>query len=307
MAQRIAFVFPGQGSQRVGMGKELYESYPEARAVFEEANELLGFDLRTLCFEGPEGELNDTINAQPALLTTSIAALRVLESRCDLPVPAYVAGHSMGEYSALVAAGAVDFAAGLRLVRERGRVMKAAGEQNPGSMAAILGLSDDVVTEICQRVDGVQVANYNAPGQVVISGSSAGMERAMALAQEAGAKRVVLLAVSIAAHSALMAPAVEEFAQAVEATPFRAPRVPVVGNVTARPLPDVAAIREELVSQLTAPVCWVESVQYMIGQGVEKFIEIGPGDVLSKLIRRIERKVARATVGTPGDVQNLCV
>jgi len=305
--QTMALVFPGQGAQRVGMGKALYESFPEAQAVFHQANEVLGFDLKRLSFEGPEDELNDTINAQPALLTVSIAALRALEARCELPPPAFVAGHSMGEYSALVAAGALDFADGLRLVRERGRVMKAAGERSPGGMAAILGLSDEVVAEICNQVDGVQVANYNAPGQVVISGSREGLEAAATLAREAGAKRVVPLAVSIAAHSALMAPIVGEFAQAVKAVTIREPQVPVVGNVTARPLPDVAAIRDELIRQLTAPVRWVESVRYMIAQGVTTFVEIGPGEVLSGLIRRIDRSAQRITVGTAEEIRNFAV
>lgn len=288
-----AFLFPGQGSQYVGMGQDLYETYPEARATFDEADKVLGFALSELCFNGPEETLNDTINTQPALFVISVALLRVLESN-RLQAPGFVAGHSLGEYAALFAAGAMDLAAGLRLVRERGRLMKEAGERSPGGMAAVLGLETKVVDRVCRRAREetggvIQVANYNSPGQIVISGDFKARDVALELAKSEGAKKVVPLAVSIAAHSPLMECIVDEFRQAVEAVEFRTPMVPVVANVSAAPLESIEAIREELVQQLTSPVRWVESVQYMIGQGVVEFVEIGPKDVLTKLMRRIDK------------------
>jgi len=302
---QTAFLFPGQGSQYVGMGQHLYETCPEARATFDEADEVLGFALSELCFNGPEEILNDTLNTQPAIFVTSVALLRALEGK----VPDFMAGHSLGEYSALVAAGAMDFAAGLRLVRERGRLMKEAGERSPGGMAAVLGLETKVVDEICrqarEKTGGViQVANYNSPGQIVISGDFRAQEVALELAKAAGARRVVPLAVSIAAHSPLMACIVDEFRQAVEATEFRMPTVPVVANVSAMPLESIGAIREELVQQLTSPVRWVDSVQYMIGQGVTEFVEVGPKDVLTGLIRRIDRGVQAMNVGDVAGVKS---
>jgi len=283
----------------------LSDSYPEARAVFEAANQILGFDLAELCFQGPTETLDDTLNAQPALLTTSIAALRALQQRTSLGAPAFVAGHSMGEYSALVAAGALDFADGLRLVRERGRLMKLAGERSPGGMAAVLGLDEGTLAEVCEAAGDVQVANDNAPGQIVISGTFDGIDRAMALAKEAGAKRVIRLAVSIAAHSVLMSSIVDEFAQAVQSAAIQMPQVPVVGNITARPLGSVSAIEEELTQQLTSPVRWVDSIRHMVDQGVGTFVEIGPGDVLAGLIRRIDRGVERLSVGDPTGVDQI--
>lgn len=302
MTAQIAFVFPGQGSQQVEMGQDLYRASPEARAVFEDANRILDFDLTNLCFEGPKETLDDTVNAQPALLTVSIAALRALQHRTDLTTPAFVAGHSMGEYSALVAAGALSFADGLWLVRERGRLMKLAGERNPGGMAAVLGLDEQTVADICRQAGGVQVANDNAPGQIVISGTFDGIERAMDLASEAGARRVIRLAVSIAAHSVLMNSIVDEFAEAVRATPIQSPGIPVVGNIAARPLESVPAIQQELIQQLTHPVRWVDSIRYMMDQGVGTFVEIGSGDVLAGLIRRIDRGAKRINVRSPSDI-----
>jgi len=304
----IAFVFPGQGSQYVGMGRDLYEAYPEARAVFDEANEILGFSLSKLCFEGPAEELNDTINTQPAIFTMSVACLKALNPLFSLnplssPNPLFVAGHSLGEYTALVAAGALDFADGLKLVRERGRLMKEAGEKNPGGMAAIIGLDAGTLEGICQEASGVQIANYNSPGQIVISGHREALERAMGLARERGAKRVIPLAVSIAAHSPLMRPAAEEFRRAVETTPFRRARIPLVANVTARPIVEPEEVREELVTQLTSPVRWVESVERMIEGGVDTFVEIGPKSVLTGLIRRIDRSVRTVNVGDAAGVE----
>ncbi len=300
----IAWVFPGQGSQVVGMGQDLAEVYPAARAVFEEADELLGWSLSSLCFNGPKEELDDTINAQPALLTASMAALRALQAEDRLPEPAFVAGHSMGEYTALVAAGALSFADGLRLVRERGRLMKLAGERAPGRMAAIIGLADEVVEEVCAGVDGVQVANYNSPGQVVISGTREAVETASEVLKARGARRVIPLAVSIPSHSELMASIVEEFARAVERTPMEAPEVPLVANVTGEPITDVDQIRQELTRQLTSSVQWVRSVRRMSEAGVTSFLEIGPGKVLAGLIRRISPEASAVSLGSVESIQN---
>ena len=298
---RVAFVFPGQGSQYVGMGRDLYETYAEARTLFDEADAIMGFSLSKLCFEGPNEELDDTVNTQPALLTVSVALLRAL--RGNQLGPAAMAGHSMGEYTALVAAGALDFADGLRLVRERGRVMKEAGELDPGAMAAIIGLDAGTLEGICQEASTqhpastAQIANYNSPGQIVISGHKEALGRAMELAKERGARRVIPLAVSIASHSPLMQRAAETFASIVARVDFHEPRVPIVANVTAAPITTVAEIREELVGQLTSTVRWVESVQHMIAQGVTTLVEIGPKNVLTGLIRRIDKSVRTVNVG----------
>lgn len=310
--QKMAFLFPGQGSQTVGMGHTLAEAHPVAAATFAEADEVLGFKLSDLCFHGPEAELTDTVNAQPALLATSVALARVLDAQLGaLPAgagPVFVAGHSMGEYTALVAAGAMSFADGLRLVRERGRLMKQAGVENPGMMAAILGLEEADVASLCREAAGqsggiVQVANDNCPGQVVISGDKAGMEAAMTALAAAGARKVVPLAVSIASHSPLMAPAAGALEQAIQATPISLPRVPVIGNTTAQPLTTVEAIRAELVAQLTGSVRWTASMQAALAAGITAFVEIGPGDVLTGLIKRIDRGAARHSVSDPENLE----
>jgi [acyl-carrier-protein] S-malonyltransferase len=302
----VAMVFPGQGAQFVGMGEELTNASAAARRVFAEADQTLGFALTKLIFRGPADELEDTINAQPAILATSIAALEALRERLAergaAITPAMVAGHSLGEFSALVAAGALDFRVALRLVRERGQLMKEAGEESPGGMAAILGLDDDVLAGVCAEAspEGIVVlANANCPGQTVISGQVAALERAMALAKERGAKRTTRLGVSIASHSPLMARAAARFAGFVAATPLRDPRVPVVGNVTAAPLTSVADIRDELSRQIASPVNWTGSVRAMIEAGVTTFLDLGPGQVVNGLIKRIDREVA--TLGT-GDL-----
>jgi [acyl-carrier-protein] S-malonyltransferase len=308
MTAKTALVFPGQGSQEVGMGYDLAQAYAIARDTFAEADDVLGFSLSSLCFEGPEEKLNDTINTQPALFVASLATLRVLQSEGWAVTPAFAAGHSLGEYSALTATGALTFVDGLKLVRERGRLMKDAGTRNPGGMAAIIRLDVETVDDICQQASGqtgkvVQVANYNAPGQIVISGDNQAIEVAMQLAKEAGSRRVVRLAVSIAAHSPLMAVIVDEYRQAVEATPVYKPQEPVVANVSARPLDTVEDIRQELVAQLTSSVQWIESIEYVVSQGVTSFVEIGPKDVLTKLIRRISSDVHAMTCQSIEDVQ----
>ncbi|MBN2469892.1 MAG: ACP S-malonyltransferase [Anaerolineae bacterium] len=298
---QTALLFPGQGSQEIGMGADLAARYPAARTAFEEADALLGFPLSRLCWEGPETELNDTYNTQPALFATSIAVLRALEAEIGPVRPAYMAGHSLGELTALTAAGALSFADGLRLVRERGRLMQAAGEQNPGAMAAILGLDTPALETICAQAAAetgqpLVLANDNCPGQIVISGDVAAIDRGIALATEAGAKRAVKLAVSIASHSPLMAPAQAAFDAALSAAGWQPGSATVIGNVSAAPLPDQAAIRAELGAQLTSPVRWTESMQYLLGAGITRFIEVGSGSVLTGLVRRIDRNAERVTL-----------
>ncbi|MCD6552721.1 MAG: ACP S-malonyltransferase [Anaerolineae bacterium] len=324
----VAFVFPGQGSQYVGMGRDLYETYPEARRVFDEADEILGFPLSKLCFEGPAEMLNDTINTQPAILTTIVALLRVLERKGIWKsepngnngyranggglhtTPLFMAGHSLGEYCTLAATQSLDFATLLLLARERGRLMRDAGQYRPGGMAAILGLEAETVDVLCQEASQgsrgiVQAANYNSPGQIVISGDKAALEEAMTLAKARGARRVIPLAVSIAAHSPLMEYAAERFRLVVEAIPLREPAVPIVANVTAAPATKVGAIKNELLQQLTSSVRWTESVQYMIGRGVTTFVEVGPKNVLQGLIRRIDGRVQTNWVGNVDSVEAL--
>jgi len=300
-----AFVFPGQGSQSVGMGRDLVDVYPVAQQTFEEADQILGFSLSKLMWAGPEDELNDTVNTQPALFVHSLAAYRVLSDIILDFQPAYVAGHSLGELSALAAAGALTFADGLRLVRTRGELMKQAGVTAPGGMAAILGLDIPVLDQICTEAstadDSVQVANDNCPGQVVISGAKAAVERAMELAKVAGARRALPLAVSIAAHSPLMAAAQQSFDLAVATARVEIPRVAVVGNVSAAPMASVEEIRLDLRAQLTSRVRWTETIQFMLAQGVDSFVEIGNGNVLTGLLKRTSRDATGILLGNSVD------
>jgi len=301
-----AWVFPGQGSQAVGMGRDVVERFAAAQAVFDEADQVLGFALSELCFVGPAAELTRTENAQPALLTTSmalLAAAREYAAAEHLPGPSYVAGHSLGEYSALVAAGALSFADALCLVRRRGELMAAATE---GTMAAIMGLDVSTLHAICSEASdagSVVVANENSPGQLVISGTLAGVERAMALAKARGAKRALPLNVSAAFHSPLMAEAARGLEVAVaEVEQVSVPKMPVISNVTADPLVEPQAIRAELVAQVTAPVRWIASVERMAADGVTHVVEIGPGNVLAGLIKRIAPGMALLNVNDAASV-----
>jgi [acyl-carrier-protein] S-malonyltransferase len=292
------------------MAQDFVETYPVARETFEEADSIFGFALSKLCFEGPEEELNDTINTQPALYVSGIAILRVLQREFPDAKPAFVAGHSLGELTALAGAGAMSFEDGLRLVRERGRLMKEAGVKSPGAMAALLGLDADAVHELCakaaEQTGGVLVlANDNCPGQIVISGDDSTLEKGLELAKEAGAKRAVKLAVSIAAHSPLMESASQDFRKALDATTFLTPQMPVYANVTAAPLTSVEAIRDELGNQLIHSVRWTESVTAMIGAGAQRFIELGPKDVLSGLLKRIDRNALAISLNSVAALQQL--
>ncbi len=303
----IAFTFPGQGSQSVGMGKELAEAFPEARAVFEEVDEALGEKLSETMWEGPEETLTLTANAQPALMAVSIAALRALEARgfALQDKVAYVAGHSLGEYSALCAAGVFSLADTARLLRIRGNAMQAAVPAGEGAMAAIIGLDQDQVEAACtEAAQGTvcQIANDNGGGQLVISGAKPAVEHAARLCTEKGAKRAMMLPVSAPFHSALMAPAAEAMREALGKVDKKAPVVPVVANVTVRPTTDADEIAARLVEQVTGRVRWRETVEWFAANGVTTLYEVGAGKVLCGLARRINRDLATAAVGTPADV-----
>jgi [acyl-carrier-protein] S-malonyltransferase len=287
---RIAYVFPGQGSQAVGMGHNVYQNSRVAREIFEEADSVLGMPLSRLCFEGPEEELRQTVNAQPAILTVSVACLRASSDLNGPTRPAFVAGHSLGEYTALVAANAIHFPDAVRLVRERGRLMQEAGKTRPGGMAAIIGLDEESLEEVCQET-GAQIANFNCSGQIVISGTRESLARSMDLAKARGARRVVPLQVSGAFHSVLMQPTVDGMDRAISQVSLRLPEVPIVANSTALPLTTPDEVKEELLRQLCHCVQWQPSVEFMVGVGVSTFVEIGPGQVLSGLIKRISDKV----------------
>jgi [acyl-carrier-protein] S-malonyltransferase len=297
---KVAYLFPGQGSQEPGMGRDVYEASAAARAVFDEADAVLGFPLSRLCFEGPAVELTRTVNAQPAIMVASVALLRAAQELGAAALggePELVAGHSLGEYSAVVATGALPFADALRLVRRRGELMEQCGELEPGAMAAVLGMDTEVVFALAAEA-GVEVANVNAPGQVTVSGAVTGVLKAMELAKARGASRVVQLDVSGAFHSRLMRPAQQGLVAAVAAAPFAGASVPLVGNSTALLVQTAEGLRVELVQGLTRPVLWAASVQTMAAEGVERYVEIGPGRVLTGLVRRTVEGAKTANVNS---------
>ena len=288
--RNTAFAFPGQGAQKVGMGLELALSRPEAMSVFEQSDRVLGFPLSKLCWEGPEDELRKTVNTQPAILATSIACYQVLLHEGITPV--IVAGHSVGEYAALVAAGVLNFDDAMRLVRKRGELMHEAGTVSPGTMAAIIGLDYQAIKEVCARIEGVvEIANYNSPEQIVISGETDAVGRAMEALNEKGARRIMPLNVGAAFHSSLMKTAAEKLVNELQKVTFREPRIPIVVNVTAKALRDSKGIKDSLSRQILGSVLWTDTVKTMISSGVDTFIEVGPGKALSGMIRKIDKYV----------------
>lgn len=303
---KVAHVFPGQGSQKVGMGRDLYENFPSAKATFEQADEALEFPLSRLCFEGPEEELRSTINAQPALLTTSYACLQAVRemSSNGLPPAAFVAGHSLGEYTALAAAGVLDFATTVYLARERGRLMYQAGLLQPGGMVAIIGFDEASLTEVCNET-GTWLANINSPNQLVISGTKENLTKAAGLAKARGARRAIPLPVSGAFHTPLMQQAAQGMSEIMANIYFREPVIPIVANTTAKPMTTSEQIKAELLGQLCNGVQWQRSIEYMIANGISTFVEIGPGEVLSGLIKRINSDAKTINIGDAQAISSL--
>lgn len=303
---KISFIYPGQASQYVGMGKDLYDRISQAKSIYQHADEILGFKLSKVSFEGPEDELRQTRVTQPAIFVHSIVVTKLLAEQNFRPD--LVAGHSLGEYTALVAADVLNFEDGLKIVKRRAELMQLAGEENPGGMVAIIGLSPSMVEEICQIVnasDIVQPANFNSPNQIAISGSVKGIKRAMGLARQKGAKKVIPLVVSGAFHSPLMEQAQLGLKQELEKTQFKQAKIPVYTNVTAKPVTAPNQIKQLLYKQLTHPVRWTELIQNMIADGSEKFYEVGPGNVLTGLLKRINRNIVGITVGTLGQINSV--
>jgi [acyl-carrier-protein] S-malonyltransferase len=329
MTTQVAFLFPGQGSQAVGMGADIFEASPAARRVFESADQAINNSLSNLCFHGPDDVLRETINAQPAIVTVSLALLAALQealaehtSSWSSPhTPSYTAGHSVGEYAALVASGALDLNDAVRLVRERGRLMHHEGTVCPGGMAAVIGMEAETLQEVCRDATAqstahlikvshpgqgqVSIANFNAPGQIVISGEQKALSLAMELAKERGAKRVIPLAVSGAFHSPVMQPAAAGLAQAVKNTGVHDANIPIIGNIDAAPLQEAQAIRAELAQQIAAPVQWIRIIEYLVGAGVTTFLEIGPGQALTGMVKRIAKGVTTLNVSSAADIEKV--
>lgn len=300
----VAYIFPGQGSQFAGMGRDLYDASAPARAVFEQADRILGFPLSRLCFEGPEEALRQTINAQPALVVASFACLEAAREAGKLPLPDFTAGHSLGEYTALAVAGVFDFATAVYLARERGRLMYEAGLVRPGAMAAIIGMDEAVLAETCRQA-GTWIANINCPGQLVISGDRDNVAKAMELVKAKGSYRVVPLPVSGAFHTPLMQPAYDGMAGIIAGIPFNDPVIPVIGNTAAQPLTTGESVKAELLQQLCSCVQWQRSIESMINCGVSTFIELGPGKVLTGLVKRTNKAVRTLNLGDLTAVRNL--
>lgn len=327
MTTQVAFLFPGQGSQAVGMGADVYEASPAARHVFESVDDALGVSLSSICFQGPDSVLRETINTQPAIVTVSLALLAALQEALAVHtfswssplLPDYTAGHSVGEYSALVASGVLRLQDAIQLVRERGRLMHHEGTVCPGGMAAIIGMDAEVLQEVCQEATAqsiatltaashpglgqVSIANFNAPGQIVISGEQNALNLAMELARSKGAKRVIPLAVSGAFHSPVMLPAAQGLARAISSCEVADASIPIIGNIDATPLTGALAIREELAQQIAAPVQWIRTVEYLVAAGVTIFLEIGPGQALTGMIKRIVKDVTLLNVSSAKEIE----
>jgi [acyl-carrier-protein] S-malonyltransferase len=330
MTRRVAFLFPGQGSQAVGMGADVFAKSIAARHVFEVVDKALGFSLSGLCFHGPEETLRETINAQPAIVTVSLALLAAFQEALSSPehtsswssplVPGYTAGHSVGEYAALVAAGALDLENAAKLVRERGRLMHHEGTVCPGGMAAIIGLDGETLQEVCQQATAqsltgrmsnaihpgegqVAVANFNAPGQIVISGEQHALALAMEMAKARGARRVIPLAVSAAFHSPVMQPAAAGLARAIDSTSVHDASIPIIGNIDARPLTTATEIRTELAQQIASSVQWIHTIKYLVNAGVTVFLEIGPGQALSGMVKRIAKEATTINISNMAEME----
>lgn len=301
-----ALIFPGQGAQTVGMGKDLYDNFPQAREVFDKANTILKFDLKKLCFEGPQADLSTTNNSQPAILTTSIAALRALESSPAYAqfTPKFSLGLSLGEYTALVAAGSISFEDALVLVRKRGEYMEDASKKNPGKMACVMGMDMKTVDELCKGF-GCEIANLNCPGQVVVSGKVNNIELFASFAKEKGAKRVLMLDVSGPFHSSLMTSARDKLKDYIDKVQIAAPKIPFISNVDAKIQTDPAKIKENLIAQVNSRTLWEESVKLVAASGIKTFLEIGPGQVLKGLAKKIDPKLEVKSIGSSQDIQQL--
>ncbi|MDD5422838.1 MAG: ACP S-malonyltransferase [Candidatus Omnitrophica bacterium] len=304
--QEVAYIFPGQGAQYVGMGKELYAAYPESKEVFDKANTILKFDLMKLMFEGPMNELTNTANSQVAILTHSVAALRAMEKTGHF-IPKFALGLSLGEFSALIASGCLSFEQGLALVRKRGEFMDAAAAKNPGKMVCIMGMPLAQVEELCKGIGGCEIANLNCPDQIVVSGKATNIELLASFAKDKGAKRAILLEVSGAFHSNLMTPAKDKLEKEIEKITFNPPQYPIISNVTAQPAVDPQEIKRNIITQVNTKTLFEASIRYVVSQGIKAFVEIGPGAVLKGLLRKIDKELAVTNIEKSEHIATLTV